>query len=63
MTGTYQHCDEKHLHRYVSEFEFRHNTRTKLGWNDTQRAKRAIEGAEGKRLTYRRTNADDQQGV
>lgn len=57
MRGVYQHCDEKHLHRYLSEFEFRHNTRTKLGWTDTQRAQRAIEGAEGKRLTYRRSNA------
>jgi transposase-like protein len=63
MTGTYQHCDEKHLHRYVSEFEFRHNTRTKLGFDDVQRAERVIEGAEGKRLTYRRTNADEQQSV
>lgn len=57
MRGIYQHCDEKHLHRYLSEFEFRHNTRTKLGFTDTMRAKSAIEGAEGKRLTYRRTNA------
>jgi transposase-like protein len=57
MRGVYQHCDEKHLHRYLSEFEFRHNTRTKLGFTDAMRAKSAIEGAEGKRLTYRRTNA------
>jgi transposase-like protein len=56
MTGVYQHCDEKHLHRYLSEFEFRHNHRTKLGFTDTQRAQRAIEGIEGKRLTYRRTD-------
>ncbi len=56
MSGVYQHCDEKHLHRYVSEFEFRFNTRTKLGFTDTQRAQLAIEGAEGKRLTYRRTD-------
>lgn len=60
MTGVYQHCAEKHLHRYLSEYEFRHNTRTKLGWTDTQRAQRAIEGAEGKRLTYRRTNGAEQ---
>ena len=56
MTGVYQHCAEKHLHRYLSEYEFRHNTRTKLGFTDAMRAQRAIEGAEGKRLTYRRTN-------
>ena len=22
MKGVYQHCAEKHLHRYVSEFDF-----------------------------------------
>ncbi|UPT63917.1 MAG: IS1595 family transposase [Hyphomonadaceae bacterium JAD_PAG50586_4] len=56
MTGVYQHCSEKHLHRYLSEYEFRFNNRTKLGVTDVQRAQRAIEGADGKRLTYRRTN-------
>lgn len=56
MTGVYQHCSEKHLHRYVVEYEFRYNHRTKLGFSDVQRAQRAIEGAEGKRLTYRRTD-------
>jgi transposase-like protein len=25
MRGTYQHCKEKHLHRYLAEFDFRHN--------------------------------------
>ena len=23
MRGTYQHCAEKHLHRYLAEFDFR----------------------------------------
>jgi ISXO2-like transposase domain len=27
MRGVYQHCSEKHLHRYLAEFEFRHNHR------------------------------------
>jgi transposase-like protein len=53
MKGTYQHCSEKHLHRYLSEFDFRYSNRIALGVNDTERAKRAIKGAEGKRLTYR----------
>ncbi len=56
MRGVYQHCSEKHLHRYLSEFDFRHNTRTKLGFTDAMRAKLAVQGAEGKRLTYRRTD-------
>ena len=24
MKGTYQHCKEKHLHRYLAEFDFRY---------------------------------------
>jgi len=56
MNGTYQHCGEQHLHRYLSEFEFRYNRRTKLGWNDTDRAAAALKGAEGKRLMYRQPN-------
>lgn len=28
MTGVYQHCDEKHLHRYLAEYDFRYNHRT-----------------------------------
>ena len=25
MKGVYQHCAEKHLHRYLSEFDFRYS--------------------------------------
>lgn len=53
MTGVYQHCGEKYLARYLTEFEFRHNTRAKLGFNDGDRATLAIKGAQGKRLTLR----------
>lgn len=53
MIGTYQHCGEKYLGRYVTEFEFRHNTRAKLGVNDGERAALATKGAKGKRLTLR----------
>lgn len=53
MKGVYQHCGEKYLNRYVTEFEFRHNTRTKLGFNDDDRATLAIKGAAGKRLVLR----------
>jgi hypothetical protein len=38
-----------HLHRYLAEFEFRYNRRSKLGIKDTERVKDAIRGAEGKR--------------
>lgn len=53
MSGVYQHCGEKYLQRYVTEFEFRHNTRAKLGFNDGDRAALAVKGAAGKRLTLR----------
>lgn len=56
MKGVYQHCSEKHLNRYVTEFGFRHNSREYLGFNDSQRTDLAIIGTVGKRLTYRRSN-------
>ncbi len=52
MRGVYQHCAEKHLHRYLAEFDFRYNHRSALGFNDTDRTIAAVRGAEGKRLTY-----------
>jgi transposase-like protein len=56
MRGTYQHCAEKHLQRYLSEFDFRYNNRTALGVNDVTRADKALKGIVGKRLTYRTAN-------
>jgi hypothetical protein len=53
MGGVYQHCDEKHLHRYLAEFDFRYNHRTALGYDDTKRTAAMVRGAAGKRLTYR----------
>lgn len=55
MRGTYQHCKEKHLHRYLAEFDFRYNNRVRLGTNDEQRAIKMLKGARGKRLTYQTT--------
>ncbi len=49
MRGVYQHCAEKHLHRYLAEFDFRYNTR-KI--TDMERTVAAVRGGEGKRLTY-----------
>ena len=57
MTGVYQHCGEQHLHRYLTEFDFRYSNRVKLGVDDAERTRRAIAGSEGKRLTYRRTRS------
>jgi transposase-like protein len=54
MKGVYQHCKEKHLHRYVAEFDFRHNNRSALGVEDAERVSKIAAGITGKRLTYRR---------
>lgn len=54
MKGVYEHCGEKHLHRYVAEFDFRYSNRAKLGIDDARRAELIVEGAKGKRLMYRR---------
>jgi transposase-like protein len=55
MRGTYQHCKEKHLHRYLAEFDFRYNNGIALEITDDQRAAKALQGVKGKRLTYRTT--------
>ena len=54
-----QHCSEKHLHRYLAEFDFRYNNRIALGVDDTNRANEFAKGIVGKRLTYRRPNQKD----
>ena len=54
MKGVYQHCSEKHLHRYVGEFDFRYSNRSALGCEDADRADKLALGIVGKRLTYRR---------
>ncbi len=57
MKGVYQHCSEKHLHRYLAEFDFRYSNRIALGTNDLMRAEKLAAGIKGKRLTYRRSNS------
>lgn len=57
MRGVYQHCQEKHLHRYLAEFDFRYSNRQALGCNDEDRATRLLDGIVGKRLTYQTTCA------
>ncbi|MFO1169612.1 MAG: IS1595 family transposase [Hyphomicrobiaceae bacterium] len=57
MKGVYQHCSEKHLHRYLAEFDFRFNNRVKLGVDDEARTHRALQGVLGKRLTYRQPDS------
>lgn len=56
MRGIYQHCGKQHLHRYLAEFDFRYTNRAATGCNDADRARKAVEGAIGRRLTYARPN-------
>src|SRR6202521_2941083 len=50
VNGIFHHVGKQHLHRYLSEFDFRYNGR-KL--TDTDRATLAIKATEGKRLTLK----------
>ena len=54
--GTYSHCEEQHLQRYLNEFEFRYSNRSGLGISDDERTAKALAAIGGKRLTYRRTD-------
>jgi hypothetical protein len=48
------------LDRYLAEFDFRQNTRAKLGINDEQRSDLALKGFLGKRLTYQTTHSTEE---
>jgi hypothetical protein len=50
MKGIYQHCGERHLHRYLAEFDFRYNARAALGVEDQAPAGKALKGIVGKRF-------------
>lgn len=50
LYGTHHAVSKKHLHRYLAEVVFKHNTR----WlEDGARTVAAIQGADGKRLRYK----------
>jgi len=50
IVGVYHHVGKQHLHRYLSEFNFRYNARE---IDDAERSMLALCGIEGKRLMYR----------
>jgi transposase-like protein len=57
LIGTYHHVGSPHLHRYANEFDFRYNHRQALGFDDNARTNALLKEIAGKRLTYRRINA------
>lgn len=49
LDGIYHSVSKRHLHRYLSEYEYRWNTRQD---RDSERMRKAVLMSEGKRLTY-----------
>jgi transposase-like protein len=56
MDGTFHAVSRKHLHRYVSEFSFRYNTRT---MNDGERLREMLRSSVGMRLKYKDQTGGD----
>jgi transposase-like protein len=50
LNGIYHSVSKEHLHRYLAEYEFRHNNRH---LDDGPRTVAAIKASEGKRLKYK----------
>ncbi len=50
ILGSFHHVSEKHLPRYLAEFDFRWNKRKV---SDGERMFKAVKGGDGKRLEYR----------
>lgn len=58
--GSFHHVSKRHLHRYLSEFDFRYNARDV---DDGERRQLAIKGVIGKRLTYYPVKGDETASV
>jgi transposase-like protein len=60
ITGVFHHVSKKHLHRYLTEFDFRYNMRS---IKDSDRTCAVIPGIEGKRLLYRDSSSVAQERI
>jgi hypothetical protein len=56
--GVYQNVSEAHLQRYLTELDFRYSNRVNLGIDDMQRTDLVVQGAQGRRLTYRKVGGE-----
>jgi hypothetical protein len=63
INGVYHHVGRQHLHRYLSEFDFRYNHRIRLGANDEERARLALKQVDGRRLMYRKPHGKLPDGL
>lgn len=57
IVGVYHHVSPQHLHLYLAEYDYRYSNREKLGYDDATRMAKSVKGIVGKRLTYRRADA------
>jgi hypothetical protein len=53
MRGVYQHCKEKHLHRYLAEFDQRYNSPRRARLQRHRPHPRRDQRCRRQRLTYR----------
>jgi transposase-like protein len=51
--GVYHHVSQRHLKRYLAEYDFRYNEREKVGVSDAARMAKSVNGIVGKRLYYK----------
>ncbi|MGH6852005.1 MAG: IS1595 family transposase [Methylocella sp.] len=63
MKGVRQHCGERHLPRYLAEFDFRYSNRVKCGIDAVRRSELALKGIAGKRLAYRTAHQQGGTGM
>lgn len=58
ITGVFHHVSDRHLHRYLNEFDFRYNLRKV---KDNERVVSALSCIEGKRLMYRKPISSEEE--
>ncbi len=52
VIGTFHHITEQHLDRYLAEFDFRYNNRSRLGIEDAERSEKATQWRGSQKAYY-----------